>query len=264
MRCSPLRAWLVVPWLFLAAAAPESRDTGDAGADIVAAMVRAMGGAEALAGIGDSVSTSSVTLGGGQGEHRGDMTTEVLYPDRIRVTLSLSTGRMVQAFDGATAWLRAGQQTVALPPSMSDEMRRQIWLATGVGLVRAASQGAAQVRSLGQKALDGVGPDLEWTLGTERMTLWVDAETRLIRRVAYRAYSPQGPADVDVLWSDYRETFGVTVPWKTVTYRNHLQYSEVTLKTLRFNAALDPSQFSPSRPQVTSPSPDHRAAVRAH
>jgi zinc protease len=225
------------------AATPESAARA---MELIKGVAAAMGGAPKLAGIKDSVTTGKVTLETPQGLMQGELTNEIVYPDKIKTTVSLGMGQIVQATDGKDPWLRMGAEPMAMPAQMNDEMKRSILLAAGgAGAIRDALDGRAQVQALEPAEVDGkkVGV-VQWTAPGQNIRLFIDQTTNRIVKTAFRSVTPQGAADVEAIWSDFRDVDGLQVPGKVVTYRDGQKYSEATLTELKLNVGLDPKAFS--------------------
>lgn len=225
-----------------AAAAPETLARG---MELIRSAAQAVGGAEALAGIKDSVAKAAVALATPQGELQAEVTVEVLYPDKIKVTASLPFGQSIQAFDGKTAWAQAGPQKMDLPPAMHKEMLKNVQIHSGIGLLREPLAGRAEVQALDPVEMEGKKMDVVlWKRDDNAIQVYLDPETHLIAKVSFRSTTPQGTADVESVWSDYREVSGIKVPWKETTYRNGQKFSELTVTERKFNTGLDPANFA--------------------
>jgi hypothetical protein len=207
-----------------------------------------MGGAERLASVTSVIVKGDVVLTGPAGEVRGQSVAQVLYPDKIKSVTTLPMGRLVQAFDGKVAWVEMGGQTRELPAAMHEEMERSILTSGGIGIVREALEGRADVEALEPVELDGRKADaVRWRRGSQEIRLLFDAETHLVARLIFRASTPRGPADVEVHVSDYRAVDGVQIPWKVVGYQDGQQYLDLAATDIQVDAAIDPEMFS--RPQ---------------
>lgn len=224
------------------AATPESAARA---LELMKGTAAAIGGSPKLAEIKDSVARGTIALTTPQGEMQGEITNEIIYPDKIKTTVSLPMGQLVQAFDGTQAWMQMGPQSMTLPATMNDEMKRAVLLSAGIGVVREALEGRAQVQALGPAEVDGKKMDVvAWSVAGQNVRLFLDPGTHLIAKAAFRSVTPQGAADVEALWTDYRDFGGVKVPTKLVTYRDGQKFSEAILKDVRFNVGLDASTFS--------------------
>jgi zinc protease len=226
-----------------AAKTPESAARG---MEILKGVADAMGGAQKLTDITDSVATAKVALETPSGTLQGDLTNEISYPDKTKVTVSTPMGQMIQAFDSKEAWAAMGEQMMPMPPSMNDEMKRAILMGNGaLGAIREALAGRAEVQALEPADVNGKKADVvRWTAPGQNIRFFVDPESHRIVKTAYRSTTPQGAADVEAFWSEYKEFAGLTVPGKLVTFRDGQKYSELTLSYVKFNVGLDPKTFS--------------------
>lgn len=213
--------------------------------ELMKGVAAAMGGAEKLAGIEDISAKGTITLTGPQGEMQGELTNEILYPDKGKVTVSMPMGQMVQAFDGTHAWMRMGPEATAMPAVMNDEMKRGVLLAGGIGVTREALAGRAEVQALEPVEVSGKKVDVvQWTAGSQNVKLFIDPASHLIVKAAFRSTTPQGAADAETVWSDFRDIGGIQVPGKVIMYRDGQKFSETTLTDVKFNVGLDPKGFS--------------------
>jgi hypothetical protein len=176
---------------------------------------------------------------------QGDITVEIAYPDKIKATVALPMGQMVQASDGASAWMQMGPQAMDVP-ALAGEMKRSVLLANGAAAaIRDALAGKATVQALEQADVDGRKVEVvRWTEGDQNVRFFVDPASRRIVKTAYRSVTPQGAADVEAVWTDHREIAGLTMPGKVVTYRDGQKFTEATMKDAKFNVGLDPKTFA--------------------
>lgn len=233
---------LMRPKAALAAATPEAAARG---MELIKVTVAAVGGIEALDAVKDSVAQGSMALVMPQGEFQAEVKSEIVYPDKIKLTMTLPFGQMIQAFDGSKAWMQQGPQTMELPPAMNNELLRSILLHSGIGVLREAMAGRAELQAMEPADVSGKKMDvLSWKQGENTIKLFLDPDTRLIAKASFRSVSPQGAADVDSLWLDYREISGLKIPTKVITYRNGQKFSELTLKEGQFNTGVNPAGFS--------------------
>jgi predicted Zn-dependent peptidase len=231
------------------AEAPAAKATPESSAramEILKGVAQAMGGAPKLAAIKDTVVTGAVTLATPQGDMQGDLTIEILYPDKIKTTVALPMGQMVQASDGQQVWVQMGPQAQVMPPSMTGEMKRStLMTAGGIGVIREALEGRADVQALEPAEIDGKKVEVvRWNAGDQSVRFFIDPASHRIVRAAYRSVTPQGASDVEANWSDYKDAGGLTVPGKVVMFRDGQKFSEATLKEVKFNVGLDPKAFS--------------------
>ena len=224
----------------------QGPDAGARAMAIVKAAAEAMGGAAKLTEVKDVTSAGDINLTTPQGEIQGKSKGVIMHPDKMRGTLTLPFGDLVQNYDGTTAFVNIpGQGAMDMPPQMLPEMQRGIALSGAIGVIRDAVNGSAQVAALESKAVDGVTLDrVSWKKGDLEMVLGFDPKTKFLVNAAYRAMTQQGMADTEQRMSDYKPTpNGPTVPMKVATYQNGQKVVELTITEVRFNTGVTADAF---------------------
>jgi hypothetical protein len=211
---------------------------------LVEQTAEAMGGASKLATIKNVTVKGNVVLAGPMGEMKGDSLGQIIYPDKIRSEINLPMGPLLQGYNGATAWVQMGGQTQELPAAMNQEMRRSIETSAGIGLVRSVLEGRADVQALEPSTVDGRPADVVlWKKEQHEIRVFLDTESHLIAKLAFKAVTPQGEGDVEVVVSDYRDVSGVQIPWRIIGFQNGQQYLELSVTGYELNGNVDPALF---------------------
>ncbi|MCL4522766.1 MAG: hypothetical protein M1453_14385 [Acidobacteria bacterium] len=222
----------------------EPPDAKKRGAEILAEAAAATGG-DSL----KKIETLSFTSAGDVNSPMGTLTVEskskLAYPDRARFDVSFQMGSVTQGFDGKTGWASSEQGTFDLPADLNGEYQRGIDLSAGIGIYKKAFAGTAEAEFFGEKEFAGQKTLLvEWTGPTGKVKLYFDATTKLLVGAKYRAVSMQGAFEEERRWSDFKEVDGVKFPHHWVTYRDGSQYSDVTVKEVKFNEKMGASTFA--------------------
>ena len=228
-----------------AAATPESIERGKA---ILAAAAQAAGGA-ALDSIESVEFTTSGKISVPQGEFSTQAKAWVVFPDHLSVETTLPFGVIKQGFDGKAGWSAGPQGASDLPPNFNAEFQRSIDLVAGWGVYRQAMAGKAQVSFLGEEEIDGKKTlAVEWLSGPAKAKLYFDPETHLLVGARYRQVTPQGPAEILQVWSDFQDVSGaaagVKFPRRSVNYRQGAKFTETTVEGLKVNTKPDLALFS--------------------
>jgi hypothetical protein len=164
------------------------------------------------------------------------------FPTRMRQTLKLPFGEMVQAFDGSNGWTSA-MGKVQDQPSMADEAQKD-WAHS---LFRLFSKpGDLKVQALPDaKTVDGatyrvalVHSDLvrDWQL-------WFDQDGRLAR-MEYMDKGPNGDATFTTVYSDWRKVGDVQYPYAMKTTVEGEPFMEATVTSAEANPALKDDLFA--------------------
>ena len=87
---------------------------------------------------------------------------------------------------------------------------------------------------------------VRWTSRDLEVRIFLDAQTHLISKLAYRAAAPGAPApvDVEVVTTDFREVAGMKFPFRVVGYQNGQKNFEMTATNVKVNSGIAPSGFS--------------------
>jgi zinc protease len=221
-------------------------DAAARGLSLVKAAAEAHGGAARLAEVKDVTTSGNLTVSTPNGDLQGQAKSVILHPDKSRAVLTLPFGELVQSYDGTTASVvPPGQPAMELPPAMLPEMQRGILLSGGIGVIREALNGSAQVAALDAKPVEGVTLDrVSWKKGDLDMVLGFDQKTHRLANVSYRGLTQQGPADSEVRLSDYKPAAnGIVVPMRVVTYQNGQKVVEIAITEWLFNTGVTAESF---------------------
>ncbi|HXW18415.1 MAG TPA: hypothetical protein VEJ39_08920 [Candidatus Acidoferrales bacterium] len=223
------------------AATPESTEKGKA---IVLAGARAAGG-EALSNLKSVEIASS-----GQADTPGgmmDITLKltIVYPNQLRSDAHLPIADISQGFDGTSGWVLAPQGVLDLPPEYKGEIDRGIALAGAWGLYRDALAGGISVQYLDDEDLDGKKMEaVQWNATNGPVKLYFDPSTHLLAAAHFRSITPQGPAQTDQRWSDYRAEGGLQYPHHSVIFRDGSKFSDTKVDSVKLNTNPDPKMFA--------------------
>jgi len=214
-----------------------STETKAEGMKLAEQAADAVGGKAALESVKSIESKGPMSLTMGAQSIKGDVDEVVLFPDKFRATITLPMGTMVQAYDGKVAWMQQGPQTREAPAEMIKEVERDIELEGAVGLLRTALDGKAQ--------MVGAGPNQAvWTMGDHKVNITFDPETKRIAKLAYRGMSIQGPADLEVTCSDYRQVGNVYLPFQETMTANGQKFLDRTYTDRKINVEVSPDIFA--------------------
>jgi zinc protease len=217
------------------------------GQSLIKSAAEAVGGAATVLAVKDATSTGDIVIVTPGGEMQGKAKATVQHPDRVKVVIALPVGEVVQVYDGSQAWMRMGPQPASdLPATAAQEMQRAILVSGGVGLLREAIEGRAQVAALEPKTVEGTALDrVAWKKGDLEMTLGFDSATHRIVTISYRGQTMQGPAETEVRFADYRKAAnGLMVPMRATTFQNGQKAADLTISEWLFNTGVAPDTFS--------------------
>jgi zinc protease len=176
----------------------------------------------------------------------------ILYPDRMRLDTKVfiggaDSGTLTQSFDGKDGWVQfpGGQGAVSVAETQTIEFVRNILLAGGWGLFRAAQQGGGiQAQSLGQRDFAGQKTDaLAIAAGAMQFIVYLDPAAGLVMGVRYIQEVQQAKVETVEVWTDYRDVQGMKFPFHRVTLRAGQKFSDDELQEVKINTNPSPNYF---------------------
>lgn len=173
-----------------------------------------------------------------QGVAQLTSTTYFVYPESVRQEIETPQGEVVIVFDGEHGW----QQGAAGRRTLSDEAAQQIRaeLARNNVLIGPPPD-PAFVRFTGRDEVEGRTVDVVQIadVGGTLLRLFIDAETHDVLKHTFVGDTPQGLAQVEEVFSDFRETGGYRWYHHRKVLRNGSTALESTRSNLRVNAGYE-------------------------
>jgi hypothetical protein len=212
---------------------------------LLAQVVQAVGGLDALKRVRTFVAEADTTFQMDRGTLPSATKTYVGYPDRFRVEALVDGAGVVQVFSRGQAWVEDPGGVRDLPPSLRDEfaasLRRDM-----IHMLVEASEGRLTARTLPEetsegrvyRALEISGPSFP------TMRLLIDPQG-LIARQSFSAPMPDGrTASVEETFSDYRVVDGIRMPFRAELRRDERVMLTRVLKNVSLNDPLDDRLFA--------------------
>ncbi len=212
-------------------------ETKARGAKLFEEALEAVGGKTALDGVKDIESKGPMAISMGGQSIKADIDEVVLFPDKYKSSITLPMMTIVQAYDGKGMWVQQGPQTREAPAAMTKEAERDLLLVGSVGLLRAAAEGKADLVATGDNSA-------VWTMGDNKVTVAFDPSSKRIAKLSYRGISFQGPADMDVECSDYRQSGGIYLPFHETLYANGQKFADRDYTERKINVGISPEIFA--------------------
>ncbi|MBI5280566.1 MAG: insulinase family protein [Candidatus Solibacter usitatus] len=213
------------------------------GKGLVSAAVAAMGGLEKLKSIKDISTKGKLKLTLPQGTYDAETETQILYPDRYKTVMKLPMATITQALDGASAWMGQGAMTQDMPAQLTAELAKGVSSAAGgIGLWLAAEAGKAEVHATGADSV-------LWKSGDVEVRVSFDEATHLPVKMAMKTIGMTGPAEIENVFSDFREVDGLKMAFATSVTQNGQKVGEGTTSEVKFNSGLKAESFAKPKAQ---------------
>jgi zinc protease len=222
-----------------ATAAPASANA----LDLVKKIADAKGGLAALRAVSSVDVSASVTISGQGAPVKMTTRNLVQYPGKFRVEADTPSGKLVQVFTDAQAWMETPAGTID-----ADAEARADYKASAardlIPLLIAASDGKVGVTELPAETVNGApAVALRFAIAAGGpLVLVADAKTFQVRELRYPTEpAPDAPQAVE-RFDDYRDVNGVRVAFHARVEREGVSI-ERTLSSVRFNVPLAASLF---------------------
>jgi outer membrane lipoprotein-sorting protein len=224
----------------LAVAAAAHAQTVD---EIIAKNLQAKGGAEKWQSVKTVKMTGKIAA---QGQEM-PLTVYAKRPNLNRQEISLPDGKVVQAFDGTTAWvinpMMGGDTPQVVPGGAADLMKNAADF--DGALINYKSKGTA-IELVGKEKLgDKDVYHLKLTMKSGQVQhYFLDTESGL--EVKTSAEVDMGPTKqtLDTEMSNYKQVGGIMLPHTVRQFMNGNKMAEVSVTGVEFNAPVDDSIFT--------------------
>ena len=212
--------------------------------EIVAKNLQAKGGAEKWGSVNSVKMTGKIAA---QGQEM-PLTVYAKRPNMSRQEISLPDGRMVQAFDGTTAWvinpMMGSDAPQAVPGGFADTIKNAADF--DGALINYKSKGHS-IEFVGKEKLgDKDVYHLRVTMkGGQVQQYFLDAESGLEMKTSAEVDMGMGgpKQTLDTEMSNYKQVAGVTLPHTIKQFMNGKPIAEVSVTGVEFNAPVDEAMF---------------------
>ena len=172
-------------------------------------------------------------------------TSLAVFPDRRRTVQVLPMGEQVTVLDGAGGFVQMGPRSMPLAGEQLERTTREFarQLTT---LLRYAGDPALEAVAAGKETVDGVAAEIvQITFRGAETRLWVGPDGRVLKQ-AHSAMNPatRAPGNAEILFSDWRETGGVKLPFKQVTRFDGQEAATATIESVTLDPKVDPALFA--------------------
>jgi len=220
------------------AATPESLEKGKALFDKAA---EASGGLDAFRKIKNLWGKADLVQVTPMGEMKMEVETANVYPDRVYQSMLTPMGAVAMALVGEEGWMKSPQGTMPMQDAIKKNIKESL-LRDPVFLFAHAR--GLRVQHLGERTFaDGKAIDLLVAGREGTFHLYLDPVTNMPKGASYQTVGREGPANVEEVYSDYRDVSGVKMPFKTVASQDGKKVSETTFKEMRVNGPVDRKWF---------------------
>lgn len=170
-----------------------------------------------------------------------------VFPSLIRSEHNLqSFGSFVRFFDGSNGWEKTPQGVRDLTDGVKQFFRAHAMRNT-FNLLRAEGDFTVQFEKrekVGEIEADVVLIRKEG----ESVRLFVEPDSGTLLKKTFRGLGTGGPADIEEIYSDYREVSGIRVPFRIETTQNGFPFLKIAIVEVKINTGVDPAELG-KKPQ---------------
>jgi predicted Zn-dependent peptidase len=208
------------------------------GKELLQKAQQAVGGADKLAAVKDYTQSVQANINAPQGAMAIKQTNQWIAgaDAAYKQTQELPFGKVIAYSDGKTNWLSSPQGTMDMPPPVLRQMQGER-MRSFVALLLADRNPQMTVSAVDANTIT-VTP-----AGGDSVRIDLDPATGLPARYSYQSVGPQGPTNVMLMPSDWREVNGIRLPHKFVIEQGGQKFAEGT-STWTLNSGLTPEELS--------------------
>ena len=185
-------------------ASPEGAAKAQA---LVQAAIEACGGKARVLAVKDHVTLGKLKLTLPQGTIEADTEETLLVPGHYKMVMTGPMGVVTQAVSPAGAWMAQGDAKQDLPAAVAAELAKSVTTGGGgLGLLAAVAEGKAEVQLLSPTTV-------LWKQDSFEATLTFDPAAHYLVKAVYKSIGMMGPAEMEIVFSDFRSVGGVTLPF---------------------------------------------------
>jgi zinc protease len=188
---------------------------------------QAMGGTEKIAAVKDRMQTAEATQQGVK--IKGS--SQFIAPSYIREEQEYPFGKVSVYTDGKTGWMQTPQGNMAMPAPLLKQAQSEMFRDL-LHLILADRDASAQVNALSADTVEVSSKD------GYSVKLRFDPSTGLPAREMYQQTGPQGAAQMEDVFSDWRDAGGFKMPFKATTEQNGAMLRETVVTEYKFNTGL--------------------------
>ena len=223
-----------------------------AGRELFEKALAALGPREKLALVKDLTSKGKATMKTPRGDMEIGVSTQVVFPDRIRSEIQTPMGLMTQVLGPGGAFMTSPAGTQDLPDSARDGMVK-VLERNPFFLAQRASDPKLVASAAGTEKIGSVNAEvLDLSFDTTEVRWFLEPATGRILRSSFSGPGPSGPAASVTDYSDFRPVDGFWLPFLQEVSQNGQKAQSLRIEEIKVNAGTDPKAFEKPAPKPAS------------
>jgi len=150
--------------------------------------------------------------------------------ESINANVNAPMGLITMTIEDGQGSMQMGGNTMPMQPAQKDQMLAELYRSP---IYLALNQDQLDVEFMGMEEMEGDMYAVVRINDDTTLNLYLDPETSLPMYTTYRTFNPQmgGTVTVQLNSTDWRESDGVMMPYKMVSFSDGQQVSSTTLKS---------------------------------
>jgi zinc protease len=217
---------------------PPSAQSVAQGKQLLARVQQALGGADKIASIKDSVQTLEVAMDPVAGGLKVKQTVRFVSPNHYRQDQELPFGKIIAYTDGAGGWLSNPMQGISpMAPDVLKQAQGEMFRRL-TGLVLSDRDASRTVSAVDDHTIE-IG-----TSDGQSVRIEIDPSTGLPAKESYQAPAIGGAStEIAQTFADWRETSGLKMPFKAEMLQGGKKIADVTVTDYKFNTGLTEAEI---------------------
>ncbi|HLH40116.1 MAG TPA: pitrilysin family protein [Bryobacteraceae bacterium] len=202
------------------------------GRELLQRAQQAMGGADKLAAIRDISEAVEFAMDASAGGIKMKQHNRYLLPSYFRQDLELPFGKISTYSDGKTGWQMTPQGQQPMPPQVVQQIRGVLFRNLPHAIL-ADHDASLKVNAIAEDTVEISGDG-------HVLKLQFDASTGLPVKESYQ----EGPAAVDEVLLDWRDTGGVKLPYQKTVIQSGKHFADITIEEYQVNSGIKAEDLS--------------------
>jgi zinc protease len=222
------------------------------GKALMGKIIDAVGGEAKVGSVKAFKQISTRTMKTPQGEMEIKTESTIVLPDKVQQIMSTPMGAMTMVLTPATAFMNMGGQVRDLPSSQKPEALNAIKRGI-ISIAQHAGDPNYAFAVVGNEKIGDVNAAvLDISADGTTLKWFVDPQTGHVLRASYSSLTPQGPAQVNTDYSDWKTTDGLNLPMAQTSTRNGEPFLTEKTDSIQVNPPVDPKMFEKPASTPTS------------
>ena len=224
---------------------PASAESIAQAREIVTAATQAAGGLKLLQSVKNIEEKAMVKVQSPMGEQEVTATSHVLFPDKVKLEITLPQGTLVQAFNGTAGWMQFGPNTQDMPAAVADGLKESVTRHPVAFLVR-LNDPAAKIQAMDETPVDAKPANVVvyTDAGGKPIKAYFDKATHLLVKMDYTSKNQFGAeTTVEETFGDYRAVNGIQMAFASTQSQSGKKISDTKTTEIQINAVVDPKIF---------------------